>query len=115
MTDDEKKALIAKHNDELRINGKAINGRIILVGDLMNEVDDVEKMSAVIAALKGFSDFNQGNDPHGEHDYGSFEVNGELMMFKVDYYALNEEELSEHPEDPNVTVRVLSVFYAHDY
>ncbi|QWY83099.1 protein of unknown function DUF3768 [Rhizobium phage RHph_X66] len=115
MTEEEKKVRIRELNDELRQKGLVRNGKIILTGDLMNETDDAEKMTKIIKALRAFSDFNEENDPHGEHDYGSFTVDSDLYMFKVDYYALNEETLSEHPEDPNVTIRVMSVFYAHDY
>ncbi|SOC90053.1 Protein of unknown function [Rhizobium sp. AN5] len=115
MTDDKKKARIAALNDELRIAGRSRNGKVIITGDLVNEVDDGLKMALVIAALQSFNNFNPDNDPHGEHDCGTFETAGERFMFKIDYYALDEESLSEHPEDPNVTIRVLSVFYAHDY
>jgi hypothetical protein len=112
---DEKKARIAALNDELRTRRTARNGRIIVTGALIEETGDGEKMARILDAIRDFSDFNDDNDPHGERDYGRVTVDGEEIMFKFDYYALNEENLSEHPEDPNVTIRVMSVFYASDY
>lgn len=115
MTEDEKKARIAALNDALRFNGRMPNGKIILTGGLAYETNDAEKMGKIISALRTFKDFNAENDPHGEHDCARFTVDGEDFMFKVDYYALDEASLSDHPEDPNVTIRVMSVFYARDY
>ncbi|QNH71717.1 hypothetical protein V1VFAS_010 [Rhizobium phage V1VFA-S] len=115
MTEEEKKVRIRELNDALRFHGIVRNGKIILTGDLAYETDDAEKMTKIIKALRAFNDFNEDNDPHGEHDCARFTVDGEEFIFKVDYYALDEETLSEHPEDPNVTVRVMSVFYARDY
>lgn len=113
VTDDEKRARIAALNDELRVNGRALNGRILATGQLAQE--DYNKGLAVGIAARAFNDFNEDNDPHGEHDCAIFEFNGERFMFKFDYYALNEETLAEHPEDPNVTIRVMSILYADDY
>lgn len=115
MTDDEKKARIAALNDELRMGRRPCNGRVVVTGSLANEPADADKMRDLVIALHQFNDFNEDNDPHGEHDCAKFKVGDEEFMFKVDYYALDEETLSENPEDPNVTIRVLSVFYAHDY
>ena len=40
-----------------------------------------------IRTVATFSDLRPDNDPHGEHDFGSFEVEGRTFFFKVDYYA----------------------------
>lgn len=114
MTDDEKKARIRELNDELRTRRSQRNGKIIVMGDLINETGDGEKMTKILDAIRDHDNW-EGNDPYGEHDFGKVAVDGEEFIFKIDYYALNEEHLSEHPEDPNVTIRVMSVFYAHDY
>lgn len=114
MTDDEKKARIRELNDALRINGQGRNGKVVMVGDLGANATP-ELAASLVQALRGFNDFTADNDPHGEHDFGKFRVGEEWFIFKIDYYALDEETLSEHPEDPNVTIRVMSVFYAHDY
>jgi hypothetical protein len=33
----------------------------------------------------GFDDFCHANDPHEEHDFGAFDVDGHTIMFKIDY------------------------------
>jgi hypothetical protein len=113
VTDDEKKARIRELNDELRRKGHARNGRMIAVGALAQD-HYVKGLAAAVAAGL-FTDFNEENDPHGEHDCATFMFNGERFMFKIDYFALDEETLSEHPEDPNITIRIMSVMYAEDY
>ena len=45
---------------------------------------DVKAM--VIRRVVTFSDFNADNDPHAEHDFGSFALTGRKLFFKLDYY-----------------------------
>lgn len=41
----------------------------------------------IIEAVRKFTDFNEDNDPYGEHDFGSFERwNGKRIFWKIDYY-----------------------------
>ena len=39
----------------------------------------------VIRRVATFSDFNEENDPHGEHDFGNFTLAGKKFFFKIDY------------------------------
>ena len=59
--------------------------------------------------------FSEDNDPHGEHDFGSFEVDGENYFFKLDYYSPDMEGGSEDPADPEKTTRVLTIMRADEY
>lgn len=115
MTDDEKKARIRELNDDLRKQLQARNGKISVRGSLMEEVHDGERIRKIMYAIAAFDDFNEENDPHQEHDYGRVSVDGDEFMFKIDYYSLDEAHLSPNPEDPNVTIRVMAVFYSSDY
>ena len=36
--------------------------------------------------VKGFDDFNEDNDPHGEHDFGAFDYRGKKIFWKIDDY-----------------------------
>jgi len=65
--------------------------------------------------VKEFSDFTDDNDPWGEHDFGSFEHDGQKFFFKLDYYDNNLEFGSEDPSDPVQTTRVLTVMLAEEY
>ena len=66
-------------------------------------------------AMMGFHDFNQDNDPHGEHDFGAIRVLGEKLFWKIDYYDLNKEYHSPDAADPAVTCRVLTLMLASEY
>jgi hypothetical protein len=44
-----------------------------------------------------------------------FEVDGERMFFKLDYYALDMRHGSDDPADPEKTQRVLTIGLAADY
>jgi hypothetical protein len=74
---------------------------------------DVRAM--VIRRVATFSDFNVENDPHGEHDFGSFTLTGHKFFWKIDYYDANMEFGSEDPGDPTRTTRVLTIMLAEEY
>jgi hypothetical protein len=66
--------------------------------------------------VRSFSAFDRDNDPHAEHDFGSFESDGEQFFFKIDCYAANDMESgSEDPSDPEQTTRVLTIMRADEY
>ena len=113
MTDDEKRARIRELNDELRRWGTGLNVRAVMAGSLAQA--DQEFQSKALRAMRNFDAFTPGDDPYGQHDFGAFTVEGRRLIFKIDYYSLDEETGSDHPEDPNVTIRMLSLFFAEDY
>jgi hypothetical protein len=45
------------------------------------------EQAAVIAKVMNFDAFTEDNDPHGEHDFGAFEHEGQRVFWKIDYYA----------------------------
>ncbi|TDW20471.1 uncharacterized protein DUF3768 [Rhizobium azibense] len=98
-------------NDKLRRSGKG--GQIVIVGALAQAESDEIRRAAV--QVRDYVAFDPNDDPHGEHDFGSFEIDGQKYFWKIDYYHLTTENLSENPADPKVTRRVLSIFYAEDY
>jgi hypothetical protein len=75
----------------------------------------IDTKARVLLAVQSFSNFTKDNDPHGEHDFGSFEIEAETYFFKVDYYALDLNGGSEDPADPSVTTRVLIIMRADEY
>ncbi len=62
-----------------------------------------------------FSEFTADNDPHSEHDFGSFELVGRKFFWKIDYYDKRCEFGSDDPADPEKTTRVLTVMLAGEY
>ena len=75
---------------------------------------DMVKAAALQKAAQ-FDDFNEDNDPYGEHDFGSFELCGRTFFWKIEYYDHAMEHGSEDPSDPAKTTRVMTVMLASEY
>ena len=88
-------------------------GRTIVTGSV-NALGPAFQLAALLK-VRTFTDFNPDNNPYHEHDFGSFEVEGETVFFKFDYYDRNLEYGSEDPSDPMQTCRVLTIMLASDY
>jgi len=71
--------------------------------------------SEIREKVETFDAFTPDNDPHGEHDFGAFEHNGQKIFWKIDSYAPDMEHGSEDPSDPAQTVRVLTIMLASEY
>ncbi|WP_276122661.1 DUF3768 domain-containing protein [Pararhizobium qamdonense] len=109
---EEKTAKIRELNDALRA-GRG-SGSIIIAGSMANA--DVDEISAAAKQVQEFTAFEEGNDPHGEHDFGAFQIGDQKYYWKIDYYRdRNMLTGSDDPADPKVTHRVLTIFYAEDY
>ena len=74
-----------------------------------------EAQARIIAAVQAFDAFTPDNDPYGEHDFGSFEVDGEKFFFKLDYYDPTLAMHSDDPADPSKTERVLTIMLSSEY
>jgi len=73
------------------------------------------RLLKVLEAVRDFDAFDRGNDPYGEHDFGTFELFGEQLIWKMDYYDRALSGGSPDPADPEVTTRVLTVMLAEEY
>jgi len=71
--------------------------------------------SGIREKVETFDAFTPDNDPHGEHDFGAFEHNGDRIFWKIDYYDPTMTFGSEDPSDPKQTVRVLTIMLASEY
>jgi hypothetical protein len=98
-------------NDNFR--STFLGGRIALSSGIADLTIGVR--AEVLLKVRNFADFNDDNDPYGEHDFGSFEVAGETFFWKIDYYDLRCEFGSEDPSDPEKTTRVLTIMFAGEY
>jgi hypothetical protein len=102
---------IAALNDELRTTGRG--GRIVVTRGVAALGEDFVRRA--LEAVRAFSTFTEDNDPHGERDFGSFELEGQRLFWKVDYYDQEERGGSPDPADPAVTSRVLTILLAEEY
>jgi Protein of unknown function (DUF3768) len=98
-------------NDNFR--STYVGGRVVMTQGVNALPIDIK--ARVILAVQAFDQFTEDNDPHREHDFGSFEIEGETYFFKIDYYALDMDGGSEDPADPEKTTRVLTVMRADEY
>jgi hypothetical protein len=98
-------------NDNFR--STFIGGQVVMtqgVSDL-----PIGTKARVLLAVQSFGELSADNDPHREHDFGSFEVEGEKYFWKIDYYTLAMDGSSEDPADPEKTMRVLTIMCADEY
>lgn len=70
---------------------------------------------AIAQMVRTFTEFNEDNDPWGEHDFGAFDFQGHKIFWKIDYYSPDLKHGSPDPTDPTVTCRVLTVMLASEY
>jgi hypothetical protein len=68
-----------------------------------------------VRAVQRFDAFTGDNDPHGKHDFGSFELAGHRLFWKIDYYDADLRYGSDDPANPDVTRRVITVMLASEY
>jgi hypothetical protein len=98
-------------NDELRQNLSAgtalITAGVAALG--------AEAVARIVKTIAVYDDFCHANDPYEEHDFGSFEVDGHTIFFKIDYYDSTLTVHSPDPSDPAVTKRVITIMLAEEY
>jgi hypothetical protein len=99
-------------NDALRAIA-AGNGRVYVTAGIA--ALPMHEQVEIMARVQGFSAFTPDNDPHGEHDFGSFEYAGKKIFWKIDYYDRGFKFRSSDPADESVTTRVLTVLLAEEY
>jgi hypothetical protein len=98
-------------NDELRQN-LTIGTALITAGIAALGAEAVARIVKTIAV---YDDFCHANDPHEEHDFGSFEVDGQTIFFKIDYFDKALASHSPDPAHPSVTERVITIMLAEEY
>jgi len=102
---------IQRLNDRLRKTGQG--GQVLVTdGVLERGLDFARKVIEQVAA---FDSFSEDNDPWGEHDCAGLEVEGQRILWKIDYYDHRMEFLSPNPADPKVTCRVLTIMLSAEY
>lgn len=90
-----------------------IGGRVMLTSGIRAKTQD--EIAEILEKVRSFYNFTTANDPYGEHDFGSFDYKGQKIFFKIDYYDLNYEYMSENPADPTITNQVLIIMLASEY
>jgi hypothetical protein len=104
-------AEIRSLNDAFRTS--FVGGVVLVTAGI--EALQTDLKARVLKKVRDFSDFDEGNDPHAEHDFGSFELSNERFLFKLEYYDRDMTCGSPDPSDPAKTTRVLTIMLASEY
>jgi hypothetical protein len=98
-------------NDELRQN--FTTGTAVMTTGVA--ALGAETVMRIVKTIAVYDDFCHANDPYEEHDFGSFDVDGHTIFFKIDYYDKSRTYHSSDPSDPSVTERVITIMLAEEY
>ena len=123
----DRSATIARHNDAFRKALKTIltpdglvRGRVVVTRSVHDLPEQV--YLAAVEKMRIECTFDAGNDPYGEHDFGSLSLTGPgcdqpmTFLWKIDYYADDSLEWgSNEPERLSATYRVLTLMLPEDY
>ncbi len=115
MTSDKTRAAqIAALNDAFRQN-RGGNGRQVMTAGV--HAEGPEFVAKALARVATFDAFTADNDPYGERDFGSFEIDGQGVFFKIDYFEAGSgfTEGAEAPDNPDTTDRLLTIMLAEEY
>ena len=74
-----------------------------------------EVVERIVKTITVYDDFCHANDPHEKYDFGSFEAEGHLIFFKIDYVDKTLAYHSPDPSDPSITERVITIMLAEKY
>ena len=74
-----------------------------------------DQIAAAMRKVREFKAFTKDNDPHGEHDFGTFNVHGQKLFWKIDCYDKSMQHGSDDPSDIGKTTRVLTIMLASEY
>jgi hypothetical protein len=95
-------------NDELRRN--LPDGHAVMTAGVAALGPDA--VARIIHAIAAYDDFCHANDPYEEHDFGSFEADGQVIFFKIDLY---EEPEVKDSNGERIVNRVLTIMLADEY
>jgi hypothetical protein len=104
-------ATIRDLNDAFRVS--FVGGTVCVTGGI--RALDQNLVARILKMVRDFKEFDDGNDPHGEHDLGTFEASAQKVMWKIDYYDRAVKGHSPNPADPRVTARILTIMLAEEY
>lgn len=89
-------------NDLLR--STFLTGRVVMTEGVRTL--PIATQAEIVGKVRSYDAFCPKNDPHGEHDYGSFDqADAGRIIWKIDYYNCALDGGSDDPADPKRTSR----------
>ena len=99
---------VRKLNDQFRTTMSG--GRVLVTPGVAALPPDLQVMA--VRKVATFDAFTDDNDPHGEHDFGAFELAGRRLFWKIDLY---EDPDVNSADGTPVVGRVLTIMLADEY
>jgi len=107
---------IAQLNDAFRRGDPTVPGQRFIAAGVVNLLKQLNTpVEQLIQRVAQFDDFTEHNDPHADHDFGSFEFHGHQLFWKVDCYDNDYNVASDDPTDLSKTRRVLTIMLAEEW
>src|SRR5579863_2040488 len=82
MTTESKTDRIRALNDAFRRT--FVGGAVMITSGV--EAMPLDQRRSLLQKIRDFTAFDEGNDPHHEHDFGAVDEGGVRCFFKIDYY-----------------------------
>ena len=114
--------IVAAQNDAFRrlaclgvSPDQPIPGRLHVTRSLLDAGEGF--VTEAVQAVGAFDTFEPENDPAGWHDFGAVTIRGERVFWKIDLYEASSDFRygAEAPDNPETTMRVLTIMMAHDW
>lgn len=102
---------IAKLNNDFR---KSFIGGEVLLSAGIAAMSSEDKVN-IVSLVQNFDNFTPDNNPYSENDFGTFDYKGEKILWKIDYYDLNNKYHSEDPSNPYITNRILTIMKVFEW
>ena len=100
-------------NDNLRQNISRGGGHAVMTAGVA--ALGPESVAWIVKSIETFDDSCHANDPHQEHDFGSFEADRHTIFFKIDYFDQDLKYRSPDPADSTITECVITIMLAEEY
>jgi len=81
-------------------------GRVVMTSGVDRLPEEIR--TKVLLAVRDYDNFEDGNDPYGEHDFGVIKLAGQKIYWKIDYYDAD----FEYGGDVN---RLLTIMLTEEY
>ena len=102
---------ISALNDNFR---RSFEGGEVLLSAGIAAMSSEDKAN-IVSLVQNFDNFTPDNNPYSENDFGTFDYKGEKILWKIDYYDLNNKYHSEDPSNPDITNRILTIMKVFEW
>ena len=103
-----------RNNKYLLISSKTDKGKYV-ISEGIKALPVFIKVN-ICSAVASYNNFNEDNDPYGEHNYGEIELFGNSIkvIWRIDYFE--DETMHSGAEDPEKKCyRLLTIMLADEY